>query len=187
MFLFRRNRPRDEILTASAIRPSSPSVRRDRRTTAVFTSQQKFWRIRARGVESANLRCTSASYVPAIHGETLKHVMHANLTKSAEPRSHQGHAMRTPYPGIGTTAVRALEDAPCVQRSAPESVLPEGRGALFYRARISVSCRGRFASQTFIYAFHAARAGLCVRRRSMSGGVQHAVKRAIAYSYGDCS
>jgi S-adenosylmethionine:tRNA ribosyltransferase-isomerase len=161
-------------------------------------------RLRARGVEIAEitLEVGLGTFQP-IHSEEIEaHVMHSEIYEISEAAAHAiENAKRNARPilAVGTTVVRALEDA--ARQSKPRDERRAAEGNPFSRVR-----PGRASANLFLYPgqpflvvdqlltnFHLPRSTLLVLVSAFAGrehllaAYRHAVDANYRfYSYGDC-
>jgi S-adenosylmethionine:tRNA ribosyltransferase-isomerase len=154
-------------------------------------------RIKARGAEicEITLDVGLGTFQP-IRGDALDaHQMHSEsyeISEGAAANIAAAHRARRPLLAIGTTVVRALEDA--AQKAAsegmPAGAVPVGSGV----ASIFIRPGHRFALvNQLLTNFHLPRSTLLVLvsafagREAILGAYQHAMKAGYRfYSYGDC-
>ena len=152
--------------------------------------------IRARGVEicELTLEVGLGTFQP-IHSETLEgHVMHAESYEISEHTAQQiegAHSALRPILAVGTTVVRALEDAALrATESASNAVVCTGKA----EARLFIVPGFSFrVVNALLTNFHLPKSTLLAlvcafagRERTL-GAYQHAVSAGYRfYSYGDC-
>ncbi len=165
-------------------------------TAGLHFSTEILEKIRARGVEvcELTLHVGLGTFQP-IHSETLEgHLMHAEGYEIPEETTdclQAACAARRPILAIGTTVVRALEDA--AQRAADSgsaNVVLSGKA----EARLFITPGFRFrAVDGLLTNFHLPRSTLLALvcafagRENVLAAYKHAVEAAYRfYSYGDC-
>ncbi len=184
---------RERYQTVFAKRPGAIAAP----TAGLHFSTEILHRIRARGVEicELTLHVGLGTFEP-IHSETLEsHVMHSESyeipVETAERIQAAQNAGR-PILAIGTTVVRALEDAAlrAAESGAAHLVLP---GKAVARLFIVPGFRFRVV-EGLLTNFHLPRSTLLALvcafagRQQVLAAYQHAVKAGYRfYSYGDCS
>jgi S-adenosylmethionine:tRNA ribosyltransferase-isomerase len=152
--------------------------------------------IRARGVEICELTLdVGLGTFQPIHSETLEgHVMHAESYEISEQAAQQiqaAHSALRPILAVGTTVVRALEDAASrAAKANSDALVCSGAG----EARLFIVPGFSFrVVNALLTNFHLPRSTLLAlvcafagRERTL-GAYQHAVEaRYRFYSYGDC-
>jgi S-adenosylmethionine:tRNA ribosyltransferase-isomerase len=183
---------RERYQTVFAKRPGAIAAP----TAGLHFSREILEKIRQRGAEicELTLHVGLGTFQP-IHGETLEsHVMHAESYEIPAETADRIRAARDagrPIVAIGTTAVRALEDA---ARRAAESgarnLLDSGRAD----ARLFIVPGFRFrVVEGLLTNFHLPRSTLLglvcafAGREPVLAAYQHAVRNGYRfYSYGDC-
>jgi S-adenosylmethionine:tRNA ribosyltransferase-isomerase len=183
---------RERYQTVFAKRPGAIAAP----TAGLHFSGEILEKIRARGVEicELTLHVGLGTFQP-IHGETLEsHVMHAESYEIPPETAERIRAARDagrPIVAIGTTAVRALEDA---ARRAAESGArnPVLSGAADARLFIVPGFRFRVV-EGLLTNFHLPRSTLLALvcafagREHVLAAYKHAVEEGYRfYSYGDC-
>jgi len=167
---------RERYQTVFAKRPGAIAAP----TAGLHFSTEILEKIRARGVEirELTLNVGLGTFQP-IHGETLEgHVMHSESYEIPDETAERLQAARAagrPILAIGTTVVRALEDAAwrATNQALRNSYFPARpkRACLSCPDFSSVSWKA--CSQLSLTAFHAAGAGLRLRRpRTRPGGLR---------------
>ncbi len=184
---------RERYQTVFATRPAAVAAP----TAGLHFTQQTLAQIRARGAEicEITLEVGLGTFQP-VHGEDLdQHVMH---TEAYEISPQAAEAIATarrggrPILAVGTTVVRALEDAAlkAAAGGAPQHELAPGRAA----ADIFIRPGHRFALvDQLLTNFHLPRSTLLVLVAAFAGRepILSAYRHAVAagyrfYSYGDC-
>lgn len=165
-------------------------------TAGLHFSGEILEKIRARGVETCELTLhVGLGTFQPIHTETLEgHTMHSEayeITPATAERIEAARHAGRPILAIGTTVVRALEDAALrvVEAGSPKSVLP-GRA----EARLFIVPGFPFRVVTGLLTnFHLPRSTLLALvcafagREMVLAAYQHAVESGYRfYSYGDC-
>ena len=183
---------RERYQTVFAKRPGAIAAP----TAGLHFSTEILERIRARGVEICELTLNVGlgTFQP-IHGETLEsHVMHAESYEIPAETADRIQAARDagrPIVAIGTTAVRALEDAAlrAAESGSANLVLSGTAGARLF---IVPGFRFRLV-QGLLTNFHLPRSTLLALvcafagREHVLAAYKHAVKEGYRfYSYGDC-
>jgi S-adenosylmethionine:tRNA ribosyltransferase-isomerase len=183
---------RERYQTVFAKRPGAVAAP----TAGLHFSAEILERIRARGVEICELTLdVGLGTFQPIHGETLEgHVMHPEsyeIPDGTAERIHAARSERRPILAIGTTVVRALEDA--AERAAEagtDKLLLAGRAD----ARLFIMPGFRFrVVEGLLTNFHLPRSTLLALVSAFAGRDQvlaaykHAVEAGYRfYSYGDC-
>ena len=183
---------RERYQTVFAKRPGAIAAP----TAGLHFSSEILEKIRARGVETCELTLdVGLGTFQPIHGETLEgHVMHAEayeIPMEAVERIQVASAAGRPILAVGTTVVRALEDAAlrAAESGSADLVLP-GRAD----ARLFIVPGFRFrVVQGLLTNFHLPRSTLLALvcafagRENVLAAYKHAVKSGYRfYSYGDC-
>jgi S-adenosylmethionine:tRNA ribosyltransferase-isomerase len=165
-------------------------------TAGLHFSAETFEQLRQRGLEMCELTLdVGLGTFQPIHSETLEeHVMHAEsyeIPPETAERINEAHAAGRPVLAIGTTVVRALEDAALRAAEADfGKVLCAGRA----EARLFIAPGFRFrAVNGLLTNFHLPRSTLLALVCAFAGrervltAYQHAVEAGYRfYSYGDC-
>jgi S-adenosylmethionine:tRNA ribosyltransferase-isomerase len=152
--------------------------------------------IRARGAEICELTLdVGLGTFQPIHSETLDgHVMHGEsyeISEETAERVNRAKAAGRPILAIGTTVVRALEDAALrAAESTSTTLIPAGKA----EARLFIFPGFRFrAVNALLTNFHLPRSTLLALVSAFAGrerilaAYEHAVEtRYRFYSYGDC-
>ena len=183
---------RERYQTVFAKRPGAIAAP----TAGLHFSQEILKRIRERGVAICELTLdVGLGTFQPVHGETLEgHVMHSEwyeISRETADCINAAHAAGRPLLAIGTTVVRALEDA--AQRAAEagsaEVVLPGKAEAQLF---ITPGFRFHIVNQ-LLTNFHLPRSTLLALICAFAGRehVLAAYKHALDvgyrfYSYGDC-
>ena len=183
---------RERYQTVFAKRPGAIAAP----TAGLHFSSEILEKIRARGVEicELTLHVGLGTFQP-IHGETLEsHVMHAESYEIPAETADRIQAARDagrPIVAIGTTAVRALEDAAlrAAESGSANLVLP---GKADARLFIVPGFRFRLV-EGLLTNFHLPRSTLLALvcafagREHVLAAYKHAVEEGYRfYSYGDC-
>jgi S-adenosylmethionine:tRNA ribosyltransferase-isomerase len=186
------NADRDRYQTVFAKRPGAIAAP----TAGLHFSAGTLEQLRERGLEMCELTLdVGLGTFQPIHTETLEgHVMHAESyeipTETAE-RINEAHAAGRPILAVGTTVVRALEDAALRAAEAGFGrVLCAGRA----EARLFIVPEFRFrAVNSLLTNFHLPRSTLLALVCAFAGrervltAYRHAVETGYRfYSYGDC-
>jgi S-adenosylmethionine:tRNA ribosyltransferase-isomerase len=165
-------------------------------TAGLHFTMEILEKIRARGAEICELTLdVGLGTFQPIHSETLEgHVMHAESYEIPEETAERIQAARAagrPILAVGTTAVRALEDAALrAAESGAEELLLAGRA----EARLFIVPGFRFrVVDALLTNFHLPRSTLLAlvcafagRERALAA-YRHAVEAGYRfYSYGDC-
>jgi S-adenosylmethionine:tRNA ribosyltransferase-isomerase len=183
---------RERYQTVFAKRPGAIAAP----TAGLHFSPQILEKIRARGAEICELTLdVGLGTFQPIHGETLEgHVMHAesyDVPADAAERIQAARAAGRPIVAVGTTVVRALEDAAAraTERGSSNFVLP---GKADARLFIVPSFRFRVVN-ALLTNFHLPRSTLLALVCAFAGrehilrAYEHAVEAGYRfYSYGDC-
>lgn len=152
--------------------------------------------IRARGAEICELTLdVGLGTFQPVHGETLEgHVMHSEsyeISDETAERINAAKAAAQPILAIGTTVVRALEDAAlCAAGAGSTKVVAAGKA----EAKLFITPGFRFRMVTGLLTnFHLPRSTLLALVCAFAGGenvltaYRHAVEAGYRfYSYGDC-
>jgi S-adenosylmethionine:tRNA ribosyltransferase-isomerase len=183
---------RERYQTVFAKRPGAIAAP----TAGLHFSEEILERIRSRGVELCELTLdVGLGTFQPVHGETLEsHVMHSEayeIPRATAERIQAAHAAGRTVLAIGTTVVRALEDAALRAREArsPNAVL-SGKG----EAQLFITPGFRFrAVDALLTNFHLPRSTLLglvcafAGREKVLAAYRHAVEAGYRfYSYGDC-
>lgn len=165
-------------------------------TAGLHFSEDILKRIRARGVEicELTLEVGLGTFQP-VHGETLEgHVMHSEpyeISSETAERVNEAASAGRPILAIGTTVVRALEDAALrAAESGSSKVVPAGKA----EARLFITPGFRFrVVNRLLTNFHLPRSTLLALvcafagRENVLAAYRHAVEADYRfYSYGDC-
>jgi len=165
-------------------------------TAGLHFSAEILKRIRARGAEicELTLEVGLGTFQP-VHGETLEgHVMHSEsyeIPSEAAERINAAKSEGRPVLAIGTTVVRALEDA---SLRSPEAGLSDIVTAGKAEAKLFITPGFRFrAVSGLLTNFHLPRSTLLALvcafagRENVLAAYRHAVEADYRfYSYGDC-
>jgi S-adenosylmethionine:tRNA ribosyltransferase-isomerase len=183
---------RERYQTVFAKRPGAIAAP----TAGLHFSTEILEQIRARGVEICELTLNVGlgTFQP-IHSETLEgHVMHSEGYEIPEGTAESLHVAREagrPIIAIGTTVVRALEDAATrASESASANLVLSGKG----EARLFIVPGFRFrVVEGLLTNFHLPRSSLLALvcafagRERVLAAYKHAVEASYRfYSYGDC-
>jgi S-adenosylmethionine:tRNA ribosyltransferase-isomerase len=183
---------RERYQTVFAKRPGAIAAP----TAGLHFSTEILEKIRARGVEirELTLNVGLGTFQP-IHGKTLEgHVMHSESYEIPDETAERLQAARDagrPILAIGTTAVRALEDAAwrAAESGSAKLVLPgKAEASLFivpgFHFRVVEGLLTNFhLPRSTLLALVCAFAG----RKSILAAYEHAVNAGYRfYSYGDC-
>jgi S-adenosylmethionine:tRNA ribosyltransferase-isomerase len=183
---------RERYQTVFAKRPGAIAAP----TAGLHFSTEILEQIRARGVEICELTLNVGlgTFQP-IHSETLEgHVMHSEGYEIPEGTAESLHVAREagrPIIAIGTTVVRALEDAATrASESASANLVLSGKG----EARLFIVPGFRFrVVEGLLTNFHLPRSSLLALvcafagREHVLAAYKHAVEAGYRfYSYGDC-
>jgi S-adenosylmethionine:tRNA ribosyltransferase-isomerase len=186
------NADRERYQTVFAKRPGAIAAP----TAGLHFSEEILNRIRARGVESCELTLyVGLGTFQPVHSETLEgHKMHAEsyeIPSETAERINAAHAAGRPVMAIGTTVVRALEDAAlrAAQAGSSEVVLT-GKA----EAQLFITPGFRFRGvNALLTNFHLPRSTLLALvcafagRESVLAAYRHAVESGYRfYSFGDC-
>jgi len=165
-------------------------------TAGLHFSEEILKRIRARGAEICELTLdVGLGTFQPVHSETLEaHVMHSEsyeIPGETADRINAAEAARRPVLAIGTTVVRALEDAALRAKEAGSSHIVGGGKA---EARLFITPGFRFrVVNALLTNFHLPRSTLLALvcafagRESLLVAYGHAVEAGYRfYSYGDC-
>lgn len=183
---------RERYQTVFAKRPGAIAAP----TAGLHFSPEILEKIRGRGVEICELTLdVGLGTFQPIHSETLEgHVMHAESYEIPAETAERIHATRAdgrPILAIGTTVVRALEDAALqATESGCAKLLRSGKAD----ARLFIVPGFRFrVVEGLLTNFHLPRSTLLALVCAFAGheqvlaAYQHAVRRGYRfYSYGDC-
>ncbi|HEY2460940.1 MAG TPA: tRNA preQ1(34) S-adenosylmethionine ribosyltransferase-isomerase QueA [Candidatus Acidoferrum sp.] len=165
-------------------------------TAALHFTPEILQAIRARGAEicEITLHVGLGTFQP-IHGDTLEsHVMHSEsyeISDATAQSIHAAHSSKRPILAIGTTVVRALEDAAARATnlsSAPIAAPGKAEASIFitpgFRFRIVDALLTNFhLPRSTLLALVCAFAG----RQHTLAAYNHAVEAGYRfYSYGDC-
>jgi S-adenosylmethionine:tRNA ribosyltransferase-isomerase len=152
--------------------------------------------IRARGVELCELTLdVGLGTFQPVHSETLEgHVMHAESYEISEQAAQQiqaAHSALRPIVAVGTTVVRALEDA-ALRAAEASSPTPVGAGKAEARLFIVPGFSFRVVN-ALLTNFHLPKSTLLALvcafagRERVLAAYRHAVESGYRfYSYGDC-
>lgn len=165
-------------------------------TAGLHFSEDMLKRIRARGTEMCELTLdVGLGTFQPVHGETLEsHVMHSEsyeIPREAAERINAANAAGRPVLAIGTTVVRALEDAALRAGEADSSkVVSAGKA----EAKLFITPGFPFRIVTGLLTnFHLPRSTLLALvcalagRENVLAAYRHAVEGGYRfYSYGDC-
>jgi S-adenosylmethionine:tRNA ribosyltransferase-isomerase len=186
------NADRERYQTVFAKRPGAIAAP----TAGLHFSAETLEQLRNRGLDMCELTLdVGLGTFQPIHGETLEgHVMHAEryeIPPEAAERINVARAAGRPILAIGTTVVRALEDAALRAAEAGSgNVLCAGRA----EARLCIVPGFRFrAVDCLLTNFHLPRSTLLALvcafagRERVLNAYRHAVEAGYRfYSYGDC-
>ena len=186
------NADRERYQTVFAKRPGAIAAP----TAGLHFSAQVLEQLRQRGLEMCELTLdVGLGTFQPIHSETLEgHVMHAEsyeIPPETAERINEAHAAGRPLLAIGTTVVRALEDAALrAVEAGSGKVLCAGTA----EARLFIVPGFRFrAVNSLLTNFHLPRSTLLALvcafagREHVLAAYQHAVEAGYRfYSYGDC-
>lgn len=183
---------RERYQTVFAKRPGAIAAP----TAGLHFTQEVMERIRDRGAELCELTLdVGLGTFQPVHGETLEsHVMHSEsyeIPAASAARINAAHAAGHPILAIGTTVVRALEDA--ALRAAGTGrwdLVLEGKA----EARLFITPGFSFRAVTSLLTnFHLPRSTLLALvcafagRERVLAAYRHAVEAGYRfYSYGDC-
>jgi S-adenosylmethionine:tRNA ribosyltransferase-isomerase len=165
-------------------------------TAGLHFSKEIVSRIRDRGVEICELTLdVGLGTFQPVHGEMLEsHVMHSEsyeIPRETTERIQAAHAARRPVLAIGTTVVRALEDAALRAAAAGAvDVVSSGKG----EAQLFITPGFHFhVVDALLTNFHLPRSTLLALvcafagRENVLAVYRHAVETGYRfYSYGDC-
>jgi S-adenosylmethionine:tRNA ribosyltransferase-isomerase len=183
---------RERYQTVFAKRPGAIAAP----TAGLHFSEETLNRIRSRRVEICELTLdVGLGTFQPVHGETLEsHKMHAEsyeVPSETAERIHSAHAASRPVLAIGTTVVRALEDAALRAAEAGSSgVVIAGKA----EAQLFITPGFRFrVVKALLTNFHLPRSTLLALacafggRENVLAAYRHAVESGYRfYSYGDC-
>jgi S-adenosylmethionine:tRNA ribosyltransferase-isomerase len=183
---------RERYQTVFAKRPGAIAAP----TAGLHFSAETLEQLRRRGLEMCELTLdVGLGTFQPIHTETLEeHVMHAEsyeISPEAAERINNAHAAGRPILAVGTTVVRALEDAALrASEAGSGNVLCPGRA----EARLFIVPGFRFrAVNSLLTNFHLPRSTLLALVCAFAGrervltAYRHAVEAGYRfYSYGDC-
>jgi S-adenosylmethionine:tRNA ribosyltransferase-isomerase len=183
---------RERYQTVFAKRPGAIAAP----TAGLHFSEETLNRIRSRRVEICELTLdVGLGTFQPVHGETLEsHKMHAEsyeVPSETAERIHSAHAASRPVLAIGTTVVRALEDAALRAAEAGSSgVVIAGKA----EAQLFITPGFRFrVVNALLTNFHLPRSTLLALacafggRENVLAAYRHAVESGYRfYSYGDC-
>jgi S-adenosylmethionine:tRNA ribosyltransferase-isomerase len=183
---------RERYQTVFAKRPGAIAAP----TAGLHFSTEILEQIRARGVESCELTLhVGIGTFQPIHSETLEgHLMHAEGYEIPEATAQSIQSARDagrPIVAVGTTAVRALEDAALrATESGSANVVLPGKA----EARLFITPGFRFrVVEGLLTNFHLPRSTLLALvcafagRENVLAAYRHAVEAGYRfYSYGDC-
>ena len=183
---------RERYQTVFATKPGAVAAP----TAGLHFSQQVFERIHQRGIESCELTLdVGLGTFQPVHADLLeKHVMHLEAYEISETTAgavQRARAAGRPVLAVGTTVVRALEDA--AERAALREggeLLRPGRG----EARLFITPGHNFrVVGALLTNFHLPRSTLLALvcafagRERVLAAYRHAVEQSYRfYSYGDC-
>lgn len=184
---------RERYQTVFATRPAAVAAP----TAGLHFTQQTLAEMRARGVEicEITLEVGLGTFQP-IHGEDLdQHVMHSEayeISPQAAAAIAKARRGGRPILAVGTTVVRALEDA--AQKAAARGASPDELAPGRASADIFIRPGHRFALvDQLLTNFHLPRSTLLVMVAAFAGrelilsAYRHAVEAGYRfYSYGDC-
>ena len=183
---------RDRYQTVFASRPGAVAAP----TAGLHFTPEILSKIRARGAEICELTLdVGLGTFQPIHSETLEgHVMHAESYEISEPAAQQlqaAHSVLRPILAVGTTVVRALEDAALrAAETGTEALVCTGTA----EARLFIVPGFSFrVVNALLTNFHLPRSTLLAlvcaftgRERTLKA-YRHAVDTGYRfYSYGDC-
>jgi S-adenosylmethionine:tRNA ribosyltransferase-isomerase len=184
---------RERYQTVFATRPAAVAAP----TAGLHFTQETLAQIRTRGAEICEITLeVGLGTFQSVHGDDLdQHVMHSEayeISPQAADAIASAHRAQRPVLAVGTTVVRALEDAAqkSLARGAPPHELAAGRAA----ADIFIRPGHRFALvDQLLTNFHLPRSTLLVLVVAFAGRepILSAYRHAVAagyrfYSYGDC-
>lgn len=162
-------------------------------TAGLHFTEQILERIRARGVEicEITLDVGLGTFQPIHEGEIEQHKMHAEsyeMPLETAEKIRRAKSAQRPILAIGTTVVRALEDA--AQKARMDQIVATGRGeATIY---ITPGFRFRVVDQ-LLTNFHLPKSSLLVLVSAFAGreNILDACRYALEndyrfFSYGDC-
>jgi S-adenosylmethionine:tRNA ribosyltransferase-isomerase len=183
---------RERYQTVFAKRPGAIAAP----TAGLHFTPEVLKRIRARGVQlcELTLHVGLGTFQP-VHGETLEsHLMHSEsyeIPAESAACINAAHAAGRPILAIGTTVVRALEDAALrAAEAGSSSLVLEGKA----EARLFITPGFSFRAVTSLLTnFHLPRSTLLALvcafagRERVLAAYRHAVEAGFRfYSYGDC-
>jgi S-adenosylmethionine:tRNA ribosyltransferase-isomerase len=183
---------RERYQTVFAKRPGAIAAP----TASLHFSTEILEQIRARGVESCELTLhVGIGTFQPIHTETLEgHLMHAEgyeIPEATADRIQSARDAGRPIIAVGTTVVRALEDASLrASESGSGNLVLAGKAD----ARLFITPGFRFrVAEGLLTNFHLPRSTLLALvcafagREHVLGAYEHAVEAGFRfYSYGDC-
>ena len=183
---------RERYQTVFAKRPGAIAAP----TAGLHFSEEILKRIRERGVELCELTLdVGLGTFQPVHGETLEgHVMHSEsyeIPSDTADRINAAHAAGRPILAIGTTVVRALEDAAGrAAKCGPASLVLAGKA----EAQVFITPGFEFrAVNGLLTNFHLPRSTLLALVCAFAGRdrvlrtYRHAAEAGYRfYSYGDC-
>jgi S-adenosylmethionine:tRNA ribosyltransferase-isomerase len=183
---------RERYQTVFAKRPGAIAAP----TAGLHFSPEILEKIRARGVETCELTLhVGLGTFQPIHGETLEsHVMHTEsyeIPAQTADRIQEAREARRPILAIGTTVVRALEDAALrAAESGSSNLVPAGKAD----AQLFIVSGFPFrVVEGLLTNFHLPRSTLLALvcafagREHVLAAYKHAVEAGYRfYSYGDC-
>ncbi len=190
-YIHRADEPsdRERYQTVFATRPGAVAAP----TAGLHFSAEILEKIRSRGAEicELTLEVGLGTFQP-IHSETLEgHVMHAESYEIPAETADRIHAAGRPILAIGTTVVRALEDAALrAADSGSRNLVLAGKA----EARLFIFPGFRFrVVESLLTNFHLPRSTLLALvcafagREDVLAAYKHAVEAGYRfYSYGDC-
>ena len=183
---------RERYQTVFAKRPGAVAAP----TAGLHFSEEILERIRERGAEICELTLdVGLGTFQPVHGETLEsHAMHSEayeIPRETGERIQAAHAAGRPVLAVGTTVVRALEDAAlrAAEAGGANAVLSGNA-----EARLFITPGFRFrAVNALLTNFHLPRSTLLALvcafagRENVLAAYRHAVEAGYRfYSYGDC-
>jgi S-adenosylmethionine:tRNA ribosyltransferase-isomerase len=183
---------RERYQTVFASRPGAVAAP----TAGLHFTPELLSAIRARGVEVCELTLdVGLGTFQPIHSETLEgHVMHAEWYEISEQAAQQiqaAHCALRPILAVGTTVVRALEDAALrAAQASSETLVRSGKA----EARLFIVPGFSFrVVNALLTNFHLPKSTLLALVYAFAGGqrvltaYRHAVEAGYRfYSYGDC-
>lgn len=183
---------RERYQTVFAKRPGAIAAP----TAGLHFSEEILNRIRSQGGEICELTLdVGLGTFQPVHGDTLEsHKMHSEsyeIPSETAERIHAAHAASRTVLSIGTTVVRALEDAALrATKSGSSKVVPAGKA----EAQLFITPGFRFrVVNALLTNFHLPRSTLLALvcafggRENVLAAYRHAVESGYRfYSYGDC-